>query len=177
MKERAWSPIEDSEFWQAKHSAQAGDLLKEGYEASVGLLNVKNIKERWGLSNPIFAGSLLIQTELFEKDFKHFRYQTLSNQPASMKDLSLVVDESVLASEVLKNIKHFIAQSIEGFVCESVEVFDVYQGKGLEEGKKSFAVSMRFRAQDRTLKDKEVNGLFEAVQSAVFEHTNYQIRK
>ena len=31
-----------------------------------------------------------------------------------MKDLSLVVDEPVLASEVLKNIKHFIAQSIEG---------------------------------------------------------------
>ena len=177
MKERAWSPIENSEFWQAKHSAQAGDLLKEGYEASVGLLNIKNIKERWGLSNPIFAGSLLIQTELFEKDFKYFRYQALSNQPASMKDLSLVVDESVLASEVLKNIKHFIAQSIEGFVCESVEVFDVYQGKGLEEGKKSFAVSMRFRAQDRTLKDKEVNRLFEAIQSAVLEYTNYQIRK
>ena len=177
VKERAWSPIEESEFWQAKHSAQAGDLLKEGYEASVGLLNIKNIKERWGLSNPIFAGSLLIQTELFEKDSKHFRYQTLSNQPASMKDLSLVVDESVLASEVLKNIKHFIAQSIEGFVCESVEVFDVYQGEGLEEGKKSFAVSMRFRAHDRTLKDKEVNGLFEAIQSAVLEHTNYQIRK
>ena len=177
VKERAWSPIENSEFWQAKHSAQAGDLLKEGYEASVGLLNIKNIKERWGLSNPIFAGSLLIQTELFEKDFKYFRYQALSNQPASMKDLSLVVDESVLASEVLKNIKHFIAQSIKGFVCESVEVFDVYQGKGLEEGKKSFAVSMRFRAQDRTLKDKEVNRLFEAIQSAVLEYTNYQIRK
>lgn len=177
VKERAWSPIEESEFWQAKHSAQAGDLLKEGYEASVGLLNIKNIKERWGLSNPIFAGSLLIQTELFEKDSKHFRYQALSNQPASMKDLSLVVDESVLASEVLKNIKHFIAQSIEGFACESVEVFDVYQGEGLEDGKKSFAVSMRFRAQDRTLKDKEVNGLFEAIQSAVLEHTNYQIRK
>ena len=177
MKERAWSPIEESEFWQSKHSAQAGDLLKEGYEACVGLLNIKNIKERWGLSNPIFAGSLLIQTELFEKGTKYFRYQALSNQPASMKDLSLVVDESVLASEVLKKIKKFIAQSIEGFACESVEVFDVYQGEGLEKGKKSFAVSMRFRAQDRTLKDKEVNGLFEAIQSAVLEQTNYQIRK
>ena len=79
VKERAWSPIEESEFWQAKHSAQAGDLLKEGYEASVGLLNIKNIKVRWGLSHPI-SGSLLIQTELFEKGSKHFRYQALSNQ-------------------------------------------------------------------------------------------------
>ena len=177
LKERAWTPIEASEFWQPKHSAQAGDLTKEGYEASIGLLNIKNIKECWGLSNPIFAGSLLIQTELFEKEIKRFRYQALSNQPASMKDLSLVVDHSVLASEVLKTIKGFIAQSIEGFACESVEVFDVYQGEGLEAGKKSFAVSMKFRAQDRTLKDKEVNTLFEAIQSAVLEQTNYQIRK
>jgi phenylalanyl-tRNA synthetase beta subunit len=36
---------------------------------------------------------------------------------------------------------------------------------------------MKFRAQDRTLKDKEVNALFEAIQSLVLEHTNYQIRK
>ena len=177
VKERKWSPIETSEFWQPMHSAQAGDLLKEGFEASVGLLNMKNVKECWGLSYPIFAGSLLIQTELFEKEMKRFRYQALSNQPASMKDLSLVVNQSVLASEVLKTIKGFIEQSIESFACESVEVFDVYEGEGLEEGKKSFAVSMKFRAQDRTLKDKEVNALFEAVQSAVLEQTDYQIRK
>ena len=177
VKGRTWSPIEASEFWQPMHSAETGDLSEEGYEASVGLLNIKNLKDRWGLSNPVFAGSLLIQTELFEKEMKRFRYQALSNQPASMKDLSLVVDQSVLASEVLKTIKGFIAESIEGFSCESVEVFDVYQGEGLEECKKSFAVSMKFRAQDRTLKDKEVNAVFEDVQSAVLKHTSYQIRK
>lgn len=177
VKDRAWSPIEASEFWQPGHSAQAGDLSKDCYEANVGLLNMKNVKERWGLSDPVFAGSLLIQTKLFEKDLKHFRYQALSNQPASNKDLSLVVDETVLSSEVCKAVKGFVAQSIEGFACESVEVFDVYQGEGLEAGKKSFAVSMKFRAQDRTLKDKEVNALFEAVQSLVLEQSNYQIRK
>ena len=177
VKERTWSPIEASEFWQAMHSAVTGDLSKEGYQASIGLLNLKNVKERWGLSHPIFAGSLLIQTRLFENEMKRFRYQALSNQPATLKDLSLVVDKSVLASEVLKTIKGVIAQSIEGFACESVEVFDVYQGEGLEEGKKSFAVSMKFRAQDRTLKDVEVNALFEKIQSAVLKETNYQIRK
>ena len=177
IKEREWSPIEASEFWQAEHSAEAGNLSKDGYEVSLGLLNIKNIKERWGLSNPIFAGSLLLQKELFEKEMKHFRYKVLSNQPASMKDLSLVVDKTVFANEVLETVKGFIAQSIEGFACESVEVFDVYEGEGLEAGKKSFAVSMKFRAQDRTLKDKEVNAVFEAVQSLVLKETNYQIRK
>lgn len=177
VKKPRWSPIEASKFWQPKHSAEAGNLSKDGYEVSIGLLNIKNIKERWGLSNPIFAGSLLIQKELFEKDMKHFRYKGLSNQPASMKDLSLVVDKEVLADEVLETIKGFIAQSIDGFACESLEVFDVYEGEGLEVGKKSFAVSMKFRAQDRTLKDKEVNAVFEAVQSLVLKETNYQIRK
>ena len=46
---------------------------------------------------------------------------------------------------------------IEGFTCEGVSVFDVYAGDGLDVGKKSVSLSMQFRAQDRTLKDTEVN--------------------
>ena len=51
------------------------------------------------------------------------------------------------------------------------------QGAGLAEGKKSLAVSMSFRAADRTLQDKEVNAAFEGIQKLITEQTDYQIRK
>ena len=48
---------------------------------------------------------------------------------------------------------------------------------GLPEGKKSLALTMSFRAADRTLKDKEVNAAFEDIQKLIADKTNYQIRK
>ncbi|MFW6217802.1 MAG: hypothetical protein ACOC4K_02285 [Verrucomicrobiota bacterium] len=45
------------------------------------------------------------------------------------------------------------------------------------EGKKSLAVTMNFRAADRTLKDQEVNAAFDGIQHMIAEKTDYQIRK
>jgi phenylalanyl-tRNA synthetase beta chain len=172
-----FSPIEQSALWQPLHSASAGSIKKEGYQVSVGLLNIKHLKEKWNLSEPVFAGSILIHPDLFNKKAEVFRYSAISNQPASSKDLSLIVDKSVLSSEVHAAIVRFAQSATEGFICESVHVFDVYEGEGLDADKKSFTISMSFRAQDRTLKDAEVNKAFEKIQESVNQETNYQIRK
>lgn len=176
-KKPNWIPIDNSRFWQASHSARLGDLSDCGYEAEIGLLNIKNIKARWGIAEPVFAGSLWVVPDLFEVSRKPKRFQALSNQPASTKDLSLVVDANVLASEVQERVQGCIATLIDGFSCEGVSVFDVYSGDGLEAEKKSVSLSMQFRAHDRTLKDTEVNALFEAIQSKILEETDYLIRK
>ena len=47
----------------------------------------------------------------------------------------------------------------------------------MPEGKKSLALTMSFRAADRTLKDKEVNAAFDGIQKLINEKTDYQIRK
>lgn len=172
-----FSPIEQSALWQPLHSASAGSIKKEGYQVSVGLLNVKHLKEKWNLSEPVYAGSILVHPDLFNKKAEVFRYSAISNQPASSKDLSLIVDKSVLSSEVHTAIVRFAQSATEGFICESVNVFDVYEGEGLDTDKKSFTISMSFRAQDRTLKDAEVNKAFEKIQESVNQETNYQIRK
>ena len=176
-KDLDFKPIEQSVLWQPLHSASAGSIPEEGYEISAGLLNVKYLKDKWNLAEPVYAGSILIHPNLFGKKAEVFRYNALSNQPASSKDLSLIVDKTVLSSEVQSAIVRFAQELTEGFICESVNVFDVYEGEGLEIDKKSFAVSMNFRAQDRTLKDAEVNKAFEKIQEAVNQETNYQIRK
>ena len=63
------------------------------------------------------------------------------------------------------------------FVVERIAVFDLYQGQGLPEGKKSLAFSLAFRAADRTLTDEEVNGVFTKIQDELVKDSGYQIRK
>lgn len=172
-----FKPIEACNLWQAGHSAEAGDFAKMGFMATCGLLNVATLKERWDLTTPVIAGSILMTPKFFERKAKRGRHVGVSNQPASSKDLALIVDQDVLAGDVEREVAKFAKKATKGFDCESVRIFDVYQGQGLPEGKKSLAVTMSFRATDRTLKDKEVNAAFDGIQKLISEKTGFQIRK
>lgn len=173
----SYQRINECKLWQGGQSAQAGELSKMGFECCMGLLNVATLKNRWEIETRVFAGSILFRPDLFERTVKRSRYREISNQPASAKDLALIVDWDVPAGEVEKNIARFAKKATQGFDCESVRIFDVYEGDGLPEGKKSLAVTMSFRAADRTLKDKEVNTAFESIQNLIAENTGYQIRR
>jgi phenylalanyl-tRNA synthetase beta chain len=173
----SFQPIADCKLWQGGQSAYAGDFAKMGFECTAGLINVATLKERWDVSQTVVAGSVLMTPKFFERKAKRGRHVGISNQPASAKDLALIVDQAVLAGQVQNDVAKFAKKAAHGFHCEDVRVFDVYQGEGLPEGKKSLAVSMSFRAADRTLKDKEVNAAFEGIQKLIADKTAYQIRK
>ena len=123
------------------------------------------------------AGSNLMTPQLFKRKTKRNRHKAISNQPASSKDLALIVDASTLAQQVDNDVRNFAQKSSQGFDCESVRIFDLYHGEGVPEGKKSLALNISFRAPDRTLKDKEVNAAFDSIQQLICEKTNYTIRK
>ena len=169
--------INGCRIWQPYQSAKAGAGDKIGYDCSVGLLNVETLKTRWEMDELVLACSILFKPDFFERKVKRSRYRQVSNQPASVKDLALIVDQSLFADQVEKDIARFAKKSAQGFTCEEIRVFDVYEGGGLPEGRKSLAVTMSFRAADRTLKDKEVNAAFEGIQKLIVEGTEYQIRK
>jgi phenylalanyl-tRNA synthetase beta chain len=172
----SFKPIE-CKLWQGGQSASAGEFAKMGFECTAGLINVATLKDRWDITQPVIAGSILMTPKFFERKAKRGRHTGVSNQPASAKDLALIVDQAVLAGQVQSDVAKFAKKATQGFNCESVRVFDVYEGEGLPEGKKSLAVSMSFRAAERTLKDKEVNTAFESIQKLITEKTDFQIRK
>jgi phenylalanyl-tRNA synthetase beta chain len=172
-----FKPIAECRLWQGGQSAYAGDFERMGFEATCGLLNVATLKERWDIATPVLAGSILMTPKFFERKSKRGRHGDISNQPASSKDLALIVDQAVLAGQVQNDIAKFAKKAAQGFQCESVRIFDLYEGEGLPDGKKSLAVGMTFRSADRTLKDKEVNAAFEGIQKLISEKTDYQIRK
>lgn len=81
-----------------------------------------------------------------------FPAPVLSSFPALHQDIALVVDEDTPAEAVRR-----VVEEGAGELLESVELFDVFRGEQLGEGKKSLAFQLLFRADDRTLTDEEAN--------------------
>jgi len=162
-------------IWQEDHAAHVGSF-DQGFEARLGLLNLKLVKE-WDLDGIVLAGCLDILPEKLSDKRSIDQFKPFSLFPPAEKDLALVVDAELLSEHVRRDlVKISKAACADVCVLEDVKVFDVYQGKGMEEGKKSLAFSLQFRAEDRTLKDKELNTIFTRIQNEVKESTSYQIR-
>jgi phenylalanyl-tRNA synthetase beta chain len=79
------------------------------------------------------------------------RYEDLTSFPAVRQDIAVIVPEDVPADLVLATIRN-----AGGALLQSAEVFDVYRGAQVGEGRASLAVRMEFRAPDRTLTDEDV---------------------
>ena len=84
------------------------------------------------------------------------RFKPFSQYPPMLYDLAFVVDECVKAGEM----RDFIAEK-SGALLQRIWIFDLYQGKSLEQGKKSIAFSLEFRSGERTLNEKEIGAIIE----------------
>ncbi|HET6653724.1 MAG TPA: phenylalanine--tRNA ligase subunit beta [Nocardioides sp.] len=89
-----------------------------------------------------------------------------STYPVAKEDVALVVDAAIPAADVAATLAEGA-----GELCESVRLFDVYTGDQVEEGKRSLAFALRFRAPDRTLTEAETGAARDAaVALAVQRH-------
>jgi phenylalanyl-tRNA synthetase beta chain len=126
----------------------------------------------------VLAGVFTILPERLSAPRARARARELSLYPAALRDIALVVAGSARAGDVRRDVARAAAAAAAGaFSVESVEVFDVYEGKGLAEGKKGLALSLVFRSPSRTLTDDEVNGALRRIQDDVSGSHGYQIRK
>ena len=86
----------------------------------------------------------------------------LSDFQAVERDFAFIVNASVSAADIIKSI----AQADKQLITD-VAIFDVYAGKGVDEGKKSVAVKVTIQALDRTLSTNEINDIANAIVDAV----------
>jgi phenylalanyl-tRNA synthetase beta chain len=98
-------------------------------------------------------------------------YMPVPRFPAVMRDVALIVDEDVAASQVEAGIRDAAKE-----LLESVTLFDVFTGAQLGEGKKSIAFSIVYRAKDRTLIDDEVQVIHHRVVSYLEENLGAKLR-
>lgn len=91
--------------------------------------------------------------------------------PAVTRDIALVMDEKTTVGSVLASIR-----KAGGALLESAEMFDIYRGAQLGEGKKSVAFSLAFRNAERTLSDDDVNPLMKKILAACEENNGAILR-
>jgi phenylalanyl-tRNA synthetase beta chain len=92
--------------------------------------------------------------------------QPVASYPATFQDVALVVDEEVVAADIEQTLRE-----AAGDLLEDIGLFDVYTGTGIEDGKKSLAFNLRFRAADRTLTaDEASEARLAAIAAAETQH-------
>ncbi|WP_293880939.1 phenylalanine--tRNA ligase subunit beta [Sphingobacterium sp. UBA1498] len=82
------------------------------------------------------------------------QYKEVSKFPAVRRDLSLLIDENVSFDKL-----QFVAQKTERKLLKHVNVFDVYKGDKIPEGKKSYALSFILQDEEKTLNDKQIDAI------------------
>ncbi|KAF0226646.1 MAG: phenylalanyl-tRNA synthetase beta subunit [Erysipelotrichaceae bacterium] len=99
------------------------------------------------------------------------KYNSIIKVPSVLRDVALVVEQSVSASQIEK----IITEAAKPLV-KSVEVFDVYTGEHVEKGKKSLAITIAFQATDHTLNDDEIQTHFAKIIEALKTQTGAILR-
>jgi phenylalanyl-tRNA synthetase beta chain len=97
-------------------------------------------------------------------------FQPSPYQPVE-RDFAFVVDAKVTAEEIVRS-----ARNAERNLIERVDVFDVYEGAGVPEGRKSLAISVRLQPKDRTLTEAEIDAVAQKIVSAVSKATGGTLR-
>jgi phenylalanyl-tRNA synthetase beta chain len=153
------------------HPGKASRILSEGVVLGV-----------MGEVHPQVLGHYEIHGKayLFEIDFEKMvkgrgegkRFRPLPRFPAVYRDLSMVVDDVLEAEKVVETIRTFRQPFID-----EVQLFDIYRGAPVPEGKKGVSCRIRYQAGDRTLTDEEVNQYHEKVISQLREIFRVELRR
>lgn len=127
-------------------------------------------EEKYNIEECILA-ELDIKKIFAEKPAK-VKFAAINKYPAVKYDLALVVKEEINASEIVNTIK-----KAAGNLLNNVEIFDVYRGKGIENGYKSVAVSVIYRSNEKTLTEKDIAPVHSKVLDSISRNLNATLRE
>ena len=124
--------------------------------------------DRLGLNEDIYIFSL--DLEGLQKNVSS-SYKEFSKFPSSSRDLSFIVNKSISSSSIENVIK-----SSAGKFFKDIEIFDVYEGKGIEEEKKSIAISVSWQSTKQTLKDYDIDSAVERIVNSMKKELGGELR-
>ncbi len=127
-------------------STRGGKLV-----ATLGIVT-KKIQKAFDIDTPVYYAEINWKELMKAVRNSTVNFKELSKFPAVKRDLALLIDNTVQFAEIEK-----IAFDTEKKLLKSVELFDVYEGKNLEAGKKSYAVSFLLQDETATLNEKQID--------------------
>ncbi|MDD3078281.1 MAG: phenylalanine--tRNA ligase subunit beta [Paludibacter sp.] len=123
--------------------------------AVYGIVHPKILK-KLDIDQEVYFADLNWKALLTEVSKHQVEYTEISKFPEVKRDLALLIDKTVSFAEIEK-----IAFEAERKLLKNVTLFDVYEGKNLEPGKKSYAVSFILQDETKTLNDKQIDGIMQ----------------
>jgi len=128
------------------------------------------VARSYGIDGEIFAAELNF-TALLSLQLPEKTYTPLPKYPAVTRDIAVVCGEAVTVAALSDCIR-----AAGGKLLRSVELFDIYRGKGIASGSKSAAFRLTLRADDRTLTDADSDGVVSTVLAALEKELNAKLR-
>ena len=160
-----------------------GKLVNDIYSAGLSITTSSGRQlGTMGIVNPKVCKEMDIETEVYYaelswtllmKEIKKSKvtFSEVSKFPAVKRDLALLLDKNVQFAEIEK-----IATESERKLLKGVTLFDVYEGKNLPAGKKSYAVSFYLQDEGKTLNDKQIDAIMKKIQTNLEQKLGAQLR-
>ena len=168
IKNVNYSGIKEKLFWNKGNTA---DIIIKGEKVgNIGSLSL-DICQALSLDNNIVYFEIN-----FEKLVKHCSrtktYEIISYHPPLLRDISGVVSEDINIDNIVELIKNKGGQ-----LLKSAEVFDVYKGNGIPQGKKSVSFHLIYQSEEKTLNSKTVDSLRDSLINELKKEVNWEERK
>lgn len=154
------------------------DVFSEGLVYSIGQQQVvefglvkKSILKHFGISQDVFFADFNWDTVINLVKNNKISFKSISKYPEIKRDFALLIDEKVLFEDIDR-----IANNTEKKLLKSINLFDVYQGEKLPQGKKSYAVSFTFQDEHKTMTDKQIDKIMAKLQENFTSELGAELR-
>jgi phenylalanyl-tRNA synthetase beta chain len=149
------------------------DIQAKGKGKSLGMLGIVNKKtlKALDINTEVYFAELNWDSLMKEIRKHSITYSEISKFPAVKRDLALLLDKNILFDQIEK-----IAYKTERKLLKDVTLFDVYEGKNLPEGKKSYAVNFVLQDDEKTLNDKQIDAIMQKIQKSLESELGAQLR-
>ena len=151
-----------------KTSPIKSDVFSEGIVFSLGKKKLvefgvitKQIRKEFGIKQEVLFADFDWSTILSISGNKKIKVSNLTKFPSVKRDLALLLDEKITFKEL-----YDLAFQSERNLLKNVDLFDVYQGDKLPEGKKSYAVSFVLQDKNKTLEDRQIDKIMQKLQQS-----------
>lgn len=160
-------------FESATHELFATSMVIRTHKRTLG---------HFGIVAPALCKKFDIDTEVFyaeidwdilmkESEKQSVTFSEIPRFPAVSRDLALLIDKGVTFEQI-----RLLAVKAEKKLLKKVSLFDVYEGKNLPEGKKSYAVNFQLQDEEKTLNDKQIDNVMQRIQMSLEKELGAQLR-
>lgn len=157
--------IEDSRFSDALELSAEGKTI-----ARLGKVNPELLKE-YDIEQEVFYAEIELETCQNLRSKENLKFRDIPKFNKNRRDLALLVDKSVTYADLYATAK----KSPSPFL-KSINLFDVYEGKNLPEGKKSYALSFELLNEEKTLEEKEITEVMDTLVNAFKKDLGAELR-